>query len=251
MSDNSNADTQRKPTTDELEGVTGPIKELQQLFDVGRRLGAVDVMDLDIAFAADERVEIPPVVFERTRPNVITTAWADGRDFYEFARTASDSERCAAGLILIEFAYRSFFQLGIVNADPHPGNYIFPESFSSSGPVIFIDFGCTRRFDPAYVEGERELMRVVIEDRRMDFRDALLATGLIAQPRGFDFDLHLRSFIGIAIRLVLWRAHFERARIALRAGGNRHHLELDLPARQLLLVGLHALRRRGFGGVGE
>lgn len=46
------------------------------------------------AFSDDGRVDIPPVVIERTRPVVITTAWAEGLDFYEFARNASGADRC-------------------------------------------------------------------------------------------------------------------------------------------------------------
>ncbi len=140
------------------------------------------------AFALDGRVEIPPVIGERTCTNVITTGWAEGRDFYEFASRASAAERNEAGLVLLRFAYRSLFELGTVNADPHPGNYMFPEN----GPVIFIDFGCTRRFSPSFLEAERELMRVVIENRTSDFYDALMATGMVAQTRGYDFDLHWR-----------------------------------------------------------
>jgi predicted unusual protein kinase regulating ubiquinone biosynthesis (AarF/ABC1/UbiB family) len=142
-----------------------------------------------IAFGADQRVEIPPVILERTCSNVITTGWADGRDLYELASQVSAEERNEAGLVLLRFAYRSLFELGVVNADPHPGNYIFPEG----GPVIFIDFGCTRPFSPSFLEAERNMMKVVIEDRRKDFRDALMATGMVARERGFDFDLHWRT----------------------------------------------------------
>lgn len=141
-----------------------------------------------VAFRSDRRVEIPPVILERTCSNVITTGWAGGRDLYEFASQASAEERNEAGLVLLRFAYRSLFELETVNADPHPGNYIFPEG----GPVVFIDFGCTRPFSPSFLEAERRIMKVVIDDRKQDFRDALMATGIVAQERGFDFDLHWR-----------------------------------------------------------
>jgi predicted unusual protein kinase regulating ubiquinone biosynthesis (AarF/ABC1/UbiB family) len=140
------------------------------------------------AFAADEEVRIPPVVEERTRRTALTTDWAEGKTFYDFAKNATRPERDAAGVILLRFAYRSFFELQTVNADPHPGNYFFPEP----GRVVFIDFGCVRQFSPSFVERERRLATTLIENRREDFREVAMATGMIADERGFDFDLYWR-----------------------------------------------------------
>jgi predicted unusual protein kinase regulating ubiquinone biosynthesis (AarF/ABC1/UbiB family) len=140
------------------------------------------------AFRDDPGVRIPAVVPDRTAGTVLTTAWAEGRDFYAFASSASQEERSAAGAVLLRFAHRSFFTLATVNADPHPGNYLFPED----GAVVFLDFGCVRRFDPEFVDRERRLARVILDGRRGDFRDAVLTTGMVADPRRFDFDLHWR-----------------------------------------------------------
>lgn len=140
------------------------------------------------AFRDDPQIRVPRVLAERTATTVLTTEWAEGRDFYTFASQASQETRNAAGEVLLRFAHRSFFILGTVNADPHPGNYLFPED----GSVVFLDFGCVRRFDPDFIERERRLARVVLEGRRGDFRDAVLTTGMVADPRRFDFDIHWR-----------------------------------------------------------
>ena len=138
------------------------------------------------AFAGDAEVYVPEVVDARTRATVLTTAWIDGQSFYDLARDAGAAERGRIGLVLARFAYRSLFGLGTLNADPHPGNYLVP----TGGPVVFIDFGCVRAFEPGFVERERALARVVVEDRRSGFRDALLATGMVPRPERFDFDGH-------------------------------------------------------------
>ncbi len=139
------------------------------------------------AFADDPRIVIPEVVQARTRRTVLTTAWAAGDDFYAFVEGAPAARRHEVGLLLARFALRSLFGLGTLNADPHPGNYLFPRD---EGHVVFLDFGCVRRFEPDFLETERALVDVVIHDRRAAFRDAVMATGMIPQPRKFDFDVH-------------------------------------------------------------
>lgn len=138
------------------------------------------------AFAEEPGMSIPRALHERTRASVLTTEWAEGDDFYRFLESTDASTRNAAAVALVRFAYRSLFELRTLNADPHPGNYLF----ARDGAVVFLDFGCVRRFDPSFVEAERAVARAVIEDRRADFRDAVVATKMVPTPARFDFDIH-------------------------------------------------------------
>ena len=138
------------------------------------------------AWSDEPRVVVPEVVDGRSSATVLTTGWAEGQDFYAFARDADQEARNQAGRLLMRFAHRSFFTLGAVNADPHPGNYLFP----GDDRVVFLDFGCVRRFGRDFVERERDLARVVVEGRKADFREAALATGMVSDRAGFDFELH-------------------------------------------------------------
>jgi predicted unusual protein kinase regulating ubiquinone biosynthesis (AarF/ABC1/UbiB family) len=138
------------------------------------------------AFEREPATHIPRAVLERTRPSVLTTEWADGDGFYTFLESADDELRNSAALVLTRFAYRSLFELGTLNADPHPGNYLF----AKDGGVVFLDFGCVRRFESAFVDAERRVARAVLDGRRADFRDAVVATGMVPSPSHFDFDIH-------------------------------------------------------------
>lgn len=138
------------------------------------------------AFANERAMAIPRAIPDRTRATVLTTEWAEGDAFYRFIETADAGGRNAAALALVRFAYRSLFELRMLNADPHPGNYLF----ASDGRVVFLDFGCVRRFDREFVEAERRVARAVIEHRRAEFRDAIVATGMVPKPDRFDFDIH-------------------------------------------------------------
>lgn len=135
------------------------------------------------AWADDPTVTIPAVIAARSAETVLTTEWAEGRDFYAFVKEASQEERDQAGLVLLRFAHRSFFTLAAINADPHPGNYLFP----GEGLVVFLDFGCVRRFEPDFVEVELRVARAVVEGDRPGFREAVLDSGMVADERGFEW----------------------------------------------------------------
>jgi predicted unusual protein kinase regulating ubiquinone biosynthesis (AarF/ABC1/UbiB family) len=138
------------------------------------------------AFSSQPSIKIPGVIEERTRSTVITTEWCEGDDFYNFLSKATPERRSEVGMLLTSFALRSLFELGAINADPHPGNYLFPETRE----VVFLDFGCVRHFDAQFVEANRRLILIVIEGQRHLFDHALIEAGMVAKPERFDFDFH-------------------------------------------------------------
>lgn len=156
--------------------------------DYQREAGFQRAFQTAFSTHADDRKDIciPEPVMSRTRTTVLTTGWEAGRDFYSFIQSSAAQQRNRVGRIIMRFAYQSLFNFGIINADPHPGNYLFPDD----GPVVFLDFGCVRRFDSAFLEAERRLAQVILDDRRDRFPDAVLATGMVAKPKRFSFDHH-------------------------------------------------------------
>lgn len=137
------------------------------------------------AFAADLDVIVPQVDAGRSNGTVLTTEWIDG-DTFESLRAQSDPERLAhVASTLIRFSYRSLFNLAAIQADPHPGNFIF---VPPAGRVAFLDFGCVRPFEPAFVELLREQAEAARDHDRRKFRDTTIALGLAGKPKRFDFD---------------------------------------------------------------
>ncbi len=135
-------------------------------------------------FANNPNIVIPAVIAERTKTTVLTSQWCDGREFYTYVEDSTQEERNRVSRLLVQFAYQSLYHWGTLNADPHPGNYLFGQE----GKVYFLDFGCIRRFDAEYLNNDRELARIVVKNERNLFNDALLATGIVAKPKSFDFD---------------------------------------------------------------
>lgn len=206
------------------------------------------------AFASEPWLEIPQVFPARTRGTVLTTRFSEAGGFYDFAAGASPEMRDLAGLRLARFTLRSIFSAGVVNADPHPGNALFwPDA-----RLVVLDFGCVRRFSPAFLEGQRRLVQVVLDGRRSDFDAALLDAGLVGEKRGFDFEHHWRLLRGEWAPYLAPTHRFDADALrALYLEGKRNNPNLRriaIPPEwiwlQRLTFGLHAVLAR-LGAKGD
>lgn len=140
------------------------------------------------AFADDRDVIVPAVVTDGSAATVLTTEWIDGEGFsaLRLADAAAQARRDAVAATLVRFAYRSLWQLAAIQADPHPGNYVFPVASPEApacGRVAFLDFGCVRVLEPAMVEALRDIATAVRDDDRPRFRRAAQALGVVGKPK--------------------------------------------------------------------
>lgn len=135
------------------------------------------------AFKDDPDLVIPEVHGSLVTESTLGTTWCDGVPL-EVACEASAAIRSRYARALVRFSYRSLFQLGAIQADPHPGNFLFGDD----GRVTCLDFGCVRSFEPELVAALHSLLVAIDRDDRPAFRDAIIAVGMVPRPKRFDFD---------------------------------------------------------------
>ncbi|HWB65919.1 MAG TPA: AarF/ABC1/UbiB kinase family protein [Mycobacteriales bacterium] len=102
-------------------------------------------------------IRIPEVIDELSTGRVLTQQYADGRQ-WAAALQAPASLRDSWGEAIYRFAFGSLRRLGLFNADPHPGNYLFHDD----GTVTFVDFGCVKQFAPEQTARMQQIVRAVI-----------------------------------------------------------------------------------------
>jgi predicted unusual protein kinase regulating ubiquinone biosynthesis (AarF/ABC1/UbiB family) len=90
----------------------------------------------------DPTVRVPRLVASHSSKRVLTTELAEGTSFDE-ACVAPEAERRAWAETLWRFVFKGTLVGAMLNADPHPGNYVFHED----GRVTFLDYGCIQRID--------------------------------------------------------------------------------------------------------
>ncbi len=100
--------------------------------------------------AGDPQVRIPELIASHSRARVLTTELVRGATFDE-ACAASAEERREWARTLWRFVFKGTLVGGVLNADPHPGNYIFQEN----GRVTFLDYGCIQRIDDRRIHAVR------------------------------------------------------------------------------------------------
>jgi predicted unusual protein kinase regulating ubiquinone biosynthesis (AarF/ABC1/UbiB family) len=117
------------------------------------------------AYDGDDRVKVPRVV--ASAPKAMVTEWVDGRKLSDIIARGTQAERDHAALQLSEFLYSSPERVGLLHADPHPGNFhLLPD-----GRLMVIDFGAVARLPDGMPRPLSEMLRLALDDDP----DALLA----------------------------------------------------------------------------
>ncbi|MFG2005246.1 ABC1 kinase family protein [Spirillospora sp. NPDC048911] len=110
------------------------------------------------AYRGHPFIRIPEVVPECSTGKVFTMDLADGVRWSR-ALEAPQELKDRWGEAIYRFTLGSLRRLGLFNADPHPGNYLF----NSDGTVTFLDFGCVKRFSRRQVTGIVDLVQATAD----------------------------------------------------------------------------------------
>ena len=122
-------------------------------------------------------IHVPSIVSELSTRRVLTTELADGARFAELARWPQ-GERDLAAETIYRFVFRSLYEIGAFNGDPHPGNYLFHRG----GRVTFLDFGLVKHFTATELEPLLQMNRdICIEHDPEAFRRTLESAAFLRQ----------------------------------------------------------------------
>ena len=117
--------------------------------------------------AGDPAIIVPQVHPSHTTGRVLTTSFAHGLHFDDACK-ASETERRAWACAMWRFVFKGTLIAGQLNADPHPGNYVFHEG----GKVTFLDYGCVQPFGDRKERAIRGHRAAVRRDER-DFAESI------------------------------------------------------------------------------
>ena len=137
-------------------------------------------------YAQTPGVLIPRVHRSVSTDRVLTMDYVEGQRFAAFVRDADQAAKDRAGETIFRVVSAGIFRHRLFNADPHPGNYLFPEG----GAVAFVDFGCVKRYSRELVRLWARYTWALSEGRREEADRLAVQLGWVADPDGFDFDYH-------------------------------------------------------------
>ncbi len=93
--------------------------------------------------AGDPTVRVPGLVRSHSAKRVLTTELARGLTFDQACAAPEDARRAWSGTMW-RFVFKGTLVGAMLNADPHPGNYVF----HPGGVVTFLDYGCIQTIEP-------------------------------------------------------------------------------------------------------
>ena len=146
-------------------------------------------------------ITIPKPIDELSSKRVLTLEMLDGLHLQEWLSTQpSQTEKNRIGQLLFDFFWYSVFNLKKVNADPHPGNFLFLRD----GNLGVLDFGCVRSLDDEFVQQFSILIPEIIkvfyqngesETLRKTYQSLKILSGDVSQDE-FENQVipHIRRF---------------------------------------------------------
>lgn len=133
--------------------------------------------------AAVPGARVPEVLAGLSSRRVLTTALCPDAPLPSFSTSGSSDARDRAGSIIFRSCFQLLWQHAIYNADPHPGNYLV----APGGDVTFLDFGCTRRFEPEMITAWKQLARAILDGKQDAMAERFRALGFVGKEKGFDW----------------------------------------------------------------
>jgi predicted unusual protein kinase regulating ubiquinone biosynthesis (AarF/ABC1/UbiB family) len=174
-------------------------------------------------------VRIPKVYRDLSSRRVLTLEFIEGRHLRDYLKTRpSQEERDRIGDRLLDLFFRQAFDFGLLHADPHPGNYLFLDG----GRIGLLDFGCSKKFDAAFIKEHRSLFKLPIGDVEA-LEKHIRAFGILgdADPRREE----KRAALLRMQKLDISRFHEDRV---FDFGDERHYREVTAGFRELIRLGM-------------
>jgi Predicted unusual protein kinase len=125
------------------------------------------------AFDGDEKVRVPCVV--ASAPKAMVTEWVTGRKLSDVIRTGTQAERDAASALLAEFHYSAPARVGLLHADPHPGNF----QVLDDGRLMVIDYGAVARLPHGLPRPLSVMTRLALENKPAELLRLLRDEGFV------------------------------------------------------------------------
>jgi len=133
-------------------------------------------------FREDERIIIPSVKWDYTRPKVLTLEFVGGIKITDCVAVKAAGINCKETVNLVAEAYsKMIFIHGFFHGDPHPGNI-----FVMEGPkLVFVDFGMVQAIPDAIKRELRRFANSLVERNTFRIIESMEKMGFIIE--GADY----------------------------------------------------------------
>ncbi len=133
-------------------------------------------------------VVIPRVFPSHTTRRILTMERLSGLHLDRFCEAVTDPDvRLAARTALAHATWTMELEIGMLHADPHPGNYLFlgetapGGAFRFGGQIGLLDFGCVKVFPESFLRHYLRLLRAIVARDDAGIAGAMVALGFLEE----------------------------------------------------------------------
>ena len=197
-------------------------------------------------YAGDEDFLVPRVV--ASAPKAIVSEWVDGTSLGKIIASGTPEQRNRAGTLLTELHFAAPQRIGLLHADPHPGNYMLTDD----GRLAVIDFGSVARLPDGAPPIIGRVTRLALDGRSADVLEALREEGFIPEDYDPDPDLLMDYVVPFIEPLRHESFHFTRTWMQAQAArmSNFSSSESKMARRLNLPPSYLLIHRVTFGSIG-
>ena len=153
------------------------------------RLEAAAQQAFAAAYAGDPDVCVPRVV--SVSDHMLVTEWIDGIPLARIIADGTTAQRNRAGAMIIRFLFSGPARVGLLHADPHPGNF----RLLADGRLGVLDFGAVARLPDGFPPIFGRVLRLMHEDGDLaKLEDELRSHGYLRDGVSIDLTA-LRAFL--------------------------------------------------------
>ena len=132
--------------------------------------------------ADDPRFVVPRVLPEYSSDMVLATTFETGVHVqHPSVQNLSLERRNRLANAFLELFLIEFFDWGMVQTDPHFGNYRIRVDPAGKDRIVLLDFGATRLFGQGFIDGYRAMVRGALADDEAGVLEGACTIGLMSE----------------------------------------------------------------------
>lgn len=121
----------------------------------------------------DSRYVVPQVIREFSGPKILATTFERGiRADDPLIQSLPQDRRNRLALNFLDLYFREIFDWGVVQTDPHTGNYRIRINPSGHDQLILLDFGATRTYEKDFLHAYQRMLKGSLLNNRELFFEA-------------------------------------------------------------------------------